>query len=226
MRILVFIALVMLFSQAQALLMLNSSEINEEQKQVISFTQFANSPTMTQGPVEVDSTAGVTVQWSGVNTNDNAYIGNDSYYSLGNNGVWNTSAEGYTALNNSTGSIRYTFNQDVSSVGAFMNYLPDSNNHVTVTAYNRSGQVIETYDINNLAPISTFRGTNQGAFRGIQRTMADIAMFEVSNSYVVLDHLSYGITTYTPEPSSLFMALAGMAGGLLALRKNRKMQKS
>ncbi len=222
MKILALILLLILTNTSHALLMINSTDMSEEQKQVISFTQFVNSPTMTQGPIEIDSTEGVTVEWTGVNTSNNAYIGNDSSYSLGNNGVWNSDAQGYTALNNYTGSIRYTFNQDVSSVGAFMNYVPDSNNHVTITAYNRAGQVVETYDINNLAPISTFRGVNQGGFRGIQRTMADIAMFEVSNSYVVLDHLSYGIVSnYTPEPSSLLMALAGIVS-ILALKKQKK----
>ena len=214
-----FIIFIILLSPAQALLMLDSTEVYEEQQQVIGFTQFASSPTTTQGPVQVDSTNGVNVDWSGVNTNDNAYIGSTAYYSLGDNGVWDATNAGYTALDNASDSIRYTFNQDVSSVGAFMNYLPDDSNHVVMRAYNRSGQVIETYDINSLAPISTFRGFNQGAFRGIQRTMADIAMFEVSNSYVVLDNLTYGITTYTPEPSSLFMALVGIVGGIFAFRK-------
>jgi hypothetical protein len=141
---------------------------------------------------------------------------------LGNNGVWDSSNAGYTALNNPTGSIRYTFAENVNSVGAFMNYLPDANNHVVVTAYNRSGEVLESYDINNLAPISTFRGVNQGAFRGIQRTMSDIAMFEVSNSYVVLDHLSYGLGSPTPEPGSLAMMFMGIVGGFFFLKKYRK----
>lgn len=218
----IFLIGILLCAPTQALLMMNSTQIPEEQKQVISFTEFVSSPTLTQGPVEVGNSTPVSVQWTGVNTNNNAFIGNDPYQSLGNNGMWNADNQGYTALNTANGSIRYTFAEDVNSVGAFMNYLPDSGNHVIVTAYDRSGQALESYDINNLAPISTFRGVNQGAFRGIQRTMSDIAMFEVSNSYVVLDHLSYGLGSPTPEPGTLFMTFIGLVGSFLYFKKVRK----
>lgn len=63
----------------------------------------------------------------------------------------------------------------VHSVGAFMNYAPDPRHGPTyIDALDSSGNILESYEINSSAPISTSYEVDAGAFRGITRGTADI----------------------------------------------------
>lgn len=63
----------------------------------------------------------------------------------------------------------------VHSVGAFMNYAPDPRYGPTyIDALDSSGNILESYELNSSAPISTPYGVDAGASRGITRSTADI----------------------------------------------------
>ena len=81
---------------------------------------------------------------------------------------------------------------------------------------NINGEVLESYNIDELAPIEgSHTNVNQGSFRGIVRQSIDIAAFRAWNSSVVLDDLTF---TRVPEPATLL--LLGLGG--LMLRKRRQ----
>ena len=169
--------------------------------------------TKTGGPVTLASGAIFT------STYNNSTIG-DLNYSLFDNGSWNAGRDGFTGLNADIGSMTFSFITDVNYVGGFMNYsspLTDGTN-VTIWALDRDGDILESYILNTLAAISTPEGINDGAFRGISRDTFDIAAFRVSNSYVVLDDLTFG--TVVPVPAALWLFGSGLLG-LVAVAKRK-----
>jgi hypothetical protein len=145
-----------------------------------------------------------------------------SSYSLLDNGHWGFGRQGYVGLeglqNLPQGVSAYAefkFNDGpVSSVGAFMDYsiqLPKTvpeGGETMISTLDINGNVLDTYDIPALAPISTIGQTDGGAFRGIVHNTNDISAVVFSNSYLVLDNLTFG---RVPEPSSWILLTIGLA---------------
>jgi hypothetical protein len=93
-----------------------------------------------------------------------------------------------------------------AAVGGFMNYAHDSG-PATITALASDGvTVLETYDLVTAAPINVQNLINQGGFRGIARSQADIAYLRTFGSYLVLNSLTVSRTVLVPEPGTLFLA--------------------
>jgi hypothetical protein len=114
--------------------------------------------------------------------------------------------------------MTFQFNSGpVSHVGAFVNYAPDTYAPGTGTfliqALDSNGNVLESYDITTLAPISTPNQIDAGAFRGISRSTADIAAFRLLGALNLADNLTFSraAVTTAPEPSTF----AGAATGIL-----------
>lgn len=148
--------------------------------------------------------------WSSSNSTvqGGATIG-DSLYNIIPNGSWNSGRVGFVGLNAPTGTMLLKFNtQPVSAVGALLNYSAGLGPDVIISALASDGSVLESYDLNTLAPINTPGGLNVGGFRGIVRSTADIYGFQVANSAVVLDDLTIGPAV--PEPSSVMLLSVGM----------------
>jgi hypothetical protein len=187
---------------------------------VIDFSQFTTL-VFTAGPVQIGGLVGEDVVWTA--TNPGAGIGTRGFpgYGLGANGFWNVGRGGFTGLNAGIGTMTYTFNSGpVSDVGALLNYVPGGSD-VIIAALDAGGNVLESYNISALAPISTPGQTNQGGFRGIVRADADIARFTVSNATVALDDLTF--SRVVPEPSAL--TLLGLGGlGLAGYAWRRRKQ--
>ncbi len=209
---------------------------------VVDFSQFSTTQFLkTTVPVVEVGPAGDSISFTSSNdpSGGGAFVGPNGHYSFGTsgsgNGVWNgsksgTNMFGITGLNTTTGTITFTFNNGpVAQVGGFINYEPGLANDVYITALLVGGGT-ETYDITTLAPISTGpTSTNAGAFRGISDNTNDIVAFQLSNSFVGLDNLTYtrlgGSSPAAPEPSSLILgavACAGLQAYRLARRKPRK----
>lgn len=186
---------------------------------VIDFSQFSGGWLWGAGPTQVGSLVGDDVVFTSTTTN--SVIGDGTYGFL-SNGYW--SGKSGAGLNTSTGTMTFTFNSGlISSVGAFMNYVPDAGygGDVIISVYDSLSNLLESYNINALAPISTPGGLNAGAFRGIVRSSADIKYFTLSNAYVMIDDLTYspiGGPTPAPEPSTLLL----LGGGIMALGLGRK----
>jgi hypothetical protein len=193
--------------KANAQLVTSESSLATPQK-VIDFSQF-NSLTLTPtaGPVQIGTLVGEDVVYT--STSGLSIVGNTSY-GFGSNGSWNTARNGYAGLNIPSGTITFTFNGgDVSGVGGFINYSPGSGGTPTITALGDFNNVLGTYDLATLAPISTPGGLNAGAFRGITQPTANIRKFQISGSYIVLDNLTFTrpSATATPEPGSIALLL-------------------
>ena len=119
--------------------------------------------------------------------------------------------------------MTFSLPYEVNYVGGFRNYnfpLLDGSEIIDliITALDRDGDLLESYTLNTLAPISTPGGLNEGAFRGISRDTFDIAAFRVSNGFVVLDDLTFHAAV--PVPAALWLFGSGLLG-LVAVAKRK-----
>lgn len=181
-----------------------------EPRLVVDFSQFTQSLPPPASPVQVGGLVGKDITMEG-----SADYGNISY-SLGymfwtpQNGYWRgpkyTSPGLYFTTYTGSGAMTFHFNDGpVGAVGAFVNYDPHESPHPTITALDKDGQPLESYDLAATAPISTPSAENQGGFRGIARPQTDIYGFRYGNGNLVLTNLTF---TNPPAPK---------AGGLPAI---------
>jgi len=188
---------------------------------VIDFSEFTGGWQYTAGPVQIGNPLGRNIEWS--STYSSSVIG-DGGYGLDGNGNWTSARVGYTGVNTNQGSMTFRFNDaPVSAVGGFVNYAVPAYAAALIEALDQNGVVLESYDLNALAPISTPNATDAGAFRGIARASADIYALRVSNGYVVLDDLAFSSVPPVPVPTLSAWAMVLLAGllGLLALARRR-----
>jgi len=162
--------------------------------------------------------AGTGIQFTGTSGFFGSALYNGSW-SLVDNGSWDSGRNGYAGNNGrETGDFaRFTFPTPVSAVGGFFNYAVRVDGGIprpfTILAYGAGNVLLESYDIETLAPISTLGGVNAGAFRGIVRGSSDIVAFEFQNGVSVVDDLTYAdATAAVPEPGSLFLVASGLLG--------------
>lgn len=144
-------------------------------------------------------------------------------YGFGTNGTWSSGNRKIVSSGLlGTVAVRFDFNfGPVSGAGVFMNYHPDAHPTITIAALDANGNVLEIWDLTSLAPIVTPNGVDGGAFRGIQRSQADIYALEFRNSIagrpMGFDNLRF--SSVVPEPSTAL--LLGGAAGMIAARRRR-----
>lgn len=110
-------------------------------------------------------------------------------YGLGNNGTWSNFP--LVGLNETTGSMRFAFDNPVSQVLAFINYSP-TDGIGAIAIYDASGNLIESTNLS----IDTPGGNNAGEDYGFKQASATIKFFEISNAYIVANNLRvlFGLT--------------------------------
>lgn len=187
----------------------------------LNLSAFSNGGyNFTFGPVALPG--GITftaAPGNGGNSGQGSVIGQGSY-GLSSNGNFGGSAT-YIGVDSRTGFATLTFGTTVSSFGGYWNYSPNSGNAPVISAYDESDNLLGSYDLSVLAPISTPSGFNQFAFRGIQSDSADIKSFRFGGSYLLLAGTPDGQIPAVPEPETYAMLLAGL-GLLGVVKRNRK----
>ncbi|MGV3710380.1 MAG: PEP-CTERM sorting domain-containing protein [Gemmatimonas sp.] len=164
----------------------------------------------TTGPAQV-GTNGFSVTFS--SPSDNAVYGAGGYY-LQTNGTWTTRP--LAGTNTGSDPLRLTFAVPVSRVGGFMNYAVFASGQVdgddpVLSAYDASDNLIASYNLHSLAPIST-SGDNEGLFRGIEYA-GGITSLELRGGYMITSDLVVSSVNVVPEPSTYAL----MGAGLLAI---------
>lgn len=142
-------------------------------------------------------------------------------YGLGANGTFGGDAV-YIGVDSGDGYADLTFNTEVSFFGAYFNYAPGLGDAPTLFALDSMDNVIESYDLESLAPISTPSGFNEFAFRGIDLGMSTMKKFRFGGSYILLAGTPDGrVVPPSPvsAPGALFLLIMGVMA--MAARKVR-----
>lgn len=135
-------------------------------------------------------------------------------FGLAGNGSWSN----FSMVYDKTGStfIEIDLGGLFTTAGGFMTYIPDAPRLIAsainprISAFGPNHNLLETYDLTDFAPISTGdRSQNAGAFRGIQRPIADMRYLSVGGSFVLLHDITLAPAP-VPEPGSFALAAVGL----------------
>jgi hypothetical protein len=186
----------------------------------LDLTAFANgSYNFTFGPVALPNGITFTSNNGGGNSGQGSVVGQGGY-GLASNGSFGGDAT-YIGVDSGFGYAELTFDTVVSSFGGFWNYAPGSGDNPVITALNALGEVIGSFDLSVLAPISTPGGFNEFAFRGITSDAADIKTIRFGGSYILLAGSANGtIPSTVPVPAAGWMLVMGL-GALVANRRKK-----
>ncbi|MEM9838575.1 MAG: hypothetical protein AAF830_05405 [Pseudomonadota bacterium] len=160
-------------------------------------------------------------------TNSSSVFAYEFAYSLNTNGAWGGGRRGFVGLNAPFGTVTFTFDRPVSGVGGLFNYAPPftSNGEAIIRVLGEQGGVLETWNLSLDAPIETPDGIDRGAFRGFERSRADIYALEISNAFIVVDNLVWSRDNAdAPVPIPAAGWLFGLIlSGLGFLRRQRSL---
>lgn len=162
---------------------------------------------ITGGPVSV--APGVTF------TGDNDSVVGAFIAELGANGLWGIDNKFVASTN--PGTLTFTFDGTTRAVVGLVNHYAEffGTGSVTVSAFGVSNNLLESF---SHTLISGPDSLNEGFYLGFVRATADIRSISFSGNAVVVDNLTF--TTPVPEPTSLALAVAGLAAvGLVARRR-------
>jgi hypothetical protein len=151
----------------------------------------------------------------------NSVIGSGGYV-MNDNGI---STDAIIGTNSGSSWIDLTFSAPVAMFGGGFNYAringaPVGNNPV-ISAFDSADNLIASFDLHALAPISTPGGLNAYAFRGIDGEGQMIKRFRMEGSYVIMSATTLGEGGVVPEPATWAMMIAGFGLVGAAARRRR-----
>ena len=193
----------------------------------LDLSAYANGQyNFTFGPVSLPGGITFTANPGGGGNSGRGSVIGQGYYGLNGNGSFGGDAV-YIGVDSGTGYATLTFDNVVSSFGAYWNYArPQSGgwDAPVISAYDSLNNLLGAFDLSVLAPISTPGGYNQFMFRGIESDTADIKSIRFGGSYLLLAGSPDGgvAPPPVPEPEIYAMLLVGL--GLLGYRSRRKIQ--
>jgi hypothetical protein len=187
----------------------------------LNLTPYANGNyNFTFGPVNVGPGLTFTgAPGGGGNSGQGSVVGQGGY-GLGGNGSFGGSAT-YIGVDSGTGYGQIMFSSAQTQFYGFWNYAPGVGNNATLSTLDSGGNVISSFDLTVLAPISTPNGFNQFAFRGIDGS-TPFNGIRFGGNYILLAATANGnpVSEIVPEPGTWAMMIAGF--GLVGAAMRRR----
>jgi hypothetical protein len=184
------------------------------------------------GPGTIETSGPILLPGGITYSSTNQFSGLGAGYALGTNGLDITTH--MIGTNSPNAVVTLKFATPVSSFGGGFNYAPATGADPTISAYDADNDLIASYDLATLAPISTFGENDAFEFRGIDGDGALIASFKLSGSYIIIaGGLPPDAPTVlppppppppfpVPEPNTWAIMLTGLGGLGLGLRSRRR----
>lgn len=178
----------------------------------------------TFGPIDVDGFTFTAAPGGGGNSGRGATVGGGSY-GLTSNGFFGGDAV-YIGVDSNTGYAQLLGTTGYAQMGFFFNYSPQSDGDpATISTLDAAGNVIDSFDLTALAPISTPNGFNQFQFRGVAYDDAtQIYGMRFGGNYILVTGSEDGTPAPSvggvPEPATWAMLLAGF--GLIGFAARRR----
>lgn len=174
----------------------------------------------TFGPVNVGPGLTFTANpGGGGNTGQGSVVGQGSY-GLAGNGAFGGSAV-YIGVDSGTGYADIMFASAQTQFYGYWNYAPGVGDDATISTLDAGGNVLESFNLVALAPISTPGGFNAFEFRGIDGT-DQFHGVRFGGNYILLAATPEGNPVGgVPEPASWAMLIAGFGLTGAAMRRRR-----
>jgi hypothetical protein len=155
----------------------------------------------------------------GGNSGQGSVVGQGSY-GLASNGSFGGSAV-YIGVDSGTGFDTIMFSHAQTQFYGFWNYAPGVGSDATISTLDSLGNVLQSFDLVTLAPISTPGGFNQFAFRGIDGQDQFNGIRFGGNYLLLAATASGGATGGVPEPATWALMIGGLGLAGASLRRRR-----
>lgn len=181
----------------------------------------------TFGPIPVDGFTFTAAPGGGGNSGRGSVVGQGSY-GLGSNGRFGGDAV-YIGVDSGTGYAQLLGTVGYDQMGFYFNYAPGIGSDATISTLDAGGSVIDSFNLVDLAPISTPNGFNQFAFRGVAYDDGTkIYGMRFGGNYILLTGTEDGsVGGEIPEPATLAMwSILGLCFGGALVRRKRAANRS
>jgi hypothetical protein len=148
-----------------------------------------------------------------------AVFGFDGGYGFVGNGFWDASLGPIAGINSSedfygvNDSMTFAFQNPLSIIGGFVNYVPGSTVPTTMAVYDASMKHLDSYSLTFL----TSGGANEGQVIGFDMGSPVISYLVLTGNYVAIAGVQGN--NVIPEPGTMAMFGLGVAAVLVAKRR-------
>ena len=188
----------------------------------LDLSAYANgSYNFTSGPINVDGFTFTGAPGGGGNSGQGSVVGQGNY-GLAGNGSFGGDAV-YIGVDSGTGYAQLLGNVGYDQIGFFINYAPGVGDDATFWTLDINGDVIDSFNIAELAPVSTPGGFNEFAFRGVAYDDGtQVYGLRFGGNYLLLTGTADGVPNPgIPEPATWAMMILGFGLVGSAARRRR-----